>query len=90
MEDIDISIIRALFNKYNTQKKRTLDLCELETLFFDVLMNLGEKDPEQRKLEIAKEGLKIFDKNKNGTIEFNEFLEIIDFLIDQKGYQIIL
>ncbi len=90
MEDIDISIIRALFSKYDTQKKRALDLSQLETLFFDVLINLGEEDPEQRKFEVAKEGLEIFDKNKNGTIEFNEFFEIIGFLIEQKGYQIVL
>ena len=90
MEDIDISIIRALFSKYDTQKKRALDLSQLETLFFDVLNNLGEKDPEQRKIVIAKEGLEIFDKNRNGTIEFNEFLEIIDFLIEEKGYEIVL
>ena len=90
MEDIDISIIRALFSKYDTQKKRALDISQLETLFFDVLNNLGEKDPEQRKIVIAKEGLEIFDKNRNGTIEFNEFLEIIDFLIEEKGYEIVL
>ena len=90
MEDIDISIIRALFSKYDTRKKRCLDLSQLETLFFDVLTNLEEKDPELRKFEVAKEGLEIFDKNRNGTIEFNEFLEIIDFLIEQKGYKIAL
>ena len=90
MEDIDISIIRALFCKYDTQKKRALELSQLETLFFDVLINLGEEDPEQKKFEVAKEGLEIFDKNKNGAIEFNEFLEILDFLIEQKGYKVVL
>ena len=84
----DFSVIKALFDKYDTKKKNSLDLDQLENLFFDVLINLGEKNPEERKSEVAKEGLELFDKNKNGTIEFNEFYDIIDFLIYEKGYEI--
>ncbi len=89
MDEIDnLPTIKELFDKYDTKKKNSLDLPELETLFYDVLINLGEKNPEERKFEIAKEGLKLFDKNKNGTIEFNEFLDIIDFLVLEKGYEL--
>ena len=89
MDEIDnLPTIKELFDKYDTKKKNSLDLPELETLFYDVLINLGEKNPEGRKFEIAKEGLKLFDKNKNGTIEFNEFLDIIDFLVLEKGYEL--
>ena len=91
MDEIwDLSLVKALFDKYDTKKKKALDLAELESLFFDVLTNLGEKNPEKQKFQIAKEGLEIFDKNKNGTIEFNEFSDIIDFLILEKGYDLSL
>ena len=86
MEDVDT--IKALFDKYDIKKNKSLDTTDLERLFFDVLINLGEENPEKRKYEIAKQSLNIFDKNKNGTIEFNEFWEIIDFLIDEKGFKI--
>ena len=29
-----------------------------------------------------------FDLNKNGTIEYNEFAELINFLIEEKGYNL--
>ena len=86
MEDVDTII--ALFDKYDIKKNTSLDINDLERLFLDVLIYLGEENPEIRKCEIAKQGLNIFDKNKNGTIEFNEFLEIIVFLIEEKGYEI--
>ena len=89
MNDIyDLSTKKELFDKYDIRRQNSLGLTELETLFYDVLIELGENDAEDRKLEIAKEGLEIFDKNKNGTIEFNEFLDLIEFLILEKGYEI--
>ena len=86
MEDLDT--IKALFDKYDFKKNKSLDITDLERLFFDVLINLGEENPEKRKYEIAKQSLNIFDKNKSGTIEFNEFWEIIYFLIVEKGFKI--
>ena len=89
MNDIyDLSTKKELFDKYDIRRQNSLGLTELETLFYDVLIELGENDAEDRKLEIAKEGLEMFDKNKNGTIEFNEFLDLIEFLILEKGYEI--
>ena len=84
----DEGTIKALFDKYDIKKNNSLDITDLERLFLDVLIYLGEENPEIRKYEVAKQGLNIFDKNKNGTIEFNEFLEIIVFLIEEKGYEI--
>ena len=84
----DEGTIKALFDKYDIKKNNSLDITDLERLFLDVLIYLGEESPEIRKYEVAKQGLNIFDKNKNGTIEFNEFLEIIVFLIEEKGYEI--
>ena len=84
----DLPTVQALFDKYDIKQKKALDLTDLETLFLDVLIDLGIKNPEIQKYEVAKESLNIFDKNQNGTIEFEEFMEIIDFLILEKGYEI--
>ena len=84
----DLPTLQALFDKYDVNQKKALDLTDLETLFLDVLIDLGIKNPEIQKYEVAKESLNIFDKNQNGTIEFEEFMEIIDFLILEKGYEI--
>ena len=84
----DEGTIKALFDKYDIKKNNSLDITDLERLFLDVLIYLGEENPEIRKYEVAKQGLNIFDKNKNRTIEFNEFWEIIVFLIEEKGYEI--
>ncbi len=29
-----------------------------------------------------------FDSNKNGIIEYNEFVDLISFLINEKGYEL--
>ena len=84
----DLSILQALFDKYDIKQKKALDLTDLETLFLDVLIDLGEENPEKYKNEVAKESLNLFDKNQNGTIEFDEFMDIIDFLVLEKGYEI--
>ena len=67
----DEGTIKSLFDKYDIKKNNSLDITDLERLFLDVLIYLGEENPEIRKYEVAKQGLNIFDKNKNGTIEFN-------------------
>ena len=84
----DISTLQALFDKYDIKQKKALDLTDLETLFLDVLIDLGIKNPEKQKYEVAKKSLNLFDKNQSGTIEFEEFRDIIDFLILEKGYEI--
>ena len=84
----DISSIKALFDKYDEKNNKYLELKELENLFFDVLVNLGIENPEKRKLDVAKESLDIYNKKNTGRINFNEFIEIIDFLILEKEYKI--
>ena len=35
--------------------------------------------------KIAEDAISNFDLNQNGTIEFNEFCQLISFLINEKG-----
>ena len=54
----------------------------------DILRELGENLPEKKHIEVAEEGFKRFDMNKNKIIEFNEFYEFMRFIISEKGYDL--
>ena len=47
---------------------------------------MGEYFPDKKNDEVAEEGMNNFDTNKNGTIEYNEFFELMQFLVNEKGY----
>ena len=85
---LDENKARELFNKYDINQKGVLDNEEFEKMILDTLKSLDEENPEERFEQIAQEGLKYFDNNKNGKIEFNEFYKLLDFLILEKGFEI--
>ena len=87
-DKIDEEEARELFNRYDTQHKGSLSKEEFEKMILDTLKNLSEETPEENFQTIAQEGMKYFDKNKNGKIEFNEFYMLLDFLILEKGFEI--
>ena len=86
-DKIDEEEARELFNRYDKQHKGALDKEEFEKMILDILTNLGEENPEENLETIAQEGMKNYDNNKNGKIEFNEFFNLLDFLILEKGYE---
>jgi Ca2+-binding EF-hand superfamily protein len=47
---------------------------------------MGENIPEKKHDQVVDEAMENFDKNKNGIIEYNEFVDLINFLINEKGY----
>ena len=49
---------------------------------------MGENYPEKRHDQVVEEALSNFDSNQNGTIEYDEFVEVINFLINEKGYEL--
>lgn len=38
--------------------------------------------------ELAEEDMNNIDLNKNGTIEYDEFVELINFITSEKGYKL--
>ena len=80
------SKIKALFEKYDTNKNGVLDRSEFFIVFKKLLSEMGENFPDKKNDEVAEEGMNNFDLNKNGTIEYDEFAELIHFLINEKGY----
>ena len=82
----DESKIKAMFEKYDTDKNGVLDREEFFRVFKQLLSEMGENFPDKKNDEVAEEGMNNFDLNKNGTIEYDEFVELMNFLISEKGY----
>ena len=57
-------------------------------VFKSLVKKLSYDQSEDELDSIANEAITKFDLNKNGLIEFNEFKELIRFLIDDKGLSI--
>ena len=85
---VDHDKVKALFEKYDFNKNGVLEPDEFLQIMLDILRQLGEDLPEKKHQEVAEEGLMRFDLNGNGTIEFNEFYEFINFLVSEKGYSL--
>ena len=84
---LDENDARDLFNRYDKDQTGALETEEFEKLMFDALKSLGEENPEETFKSIAQEGMRHYDVNKSGKIEFNEFYKLLDFLILEKGYE---
>ncbi len=84
----EIDKIRAIFNEYDTNKNGTIDKSEFKPFFKDVLSKLGETIDGQDFEDTVNEGIFIFDQNKNDVIDFDEFVSIVKFLQDEKGYKL--
>ena len=85
---VDHEKVKQLFEKYDFNKNGILEPDEFLTIMVDIMRTLGEDIPEKKHQEVAEEGLARFDLNGNGTIEFNEFYEFINFLVAEKGYSL--
>ena len=84
---LDKDKLQDLFTKYDFNRNGVLDKDELIAIFLDILKEIGEEFPE-KKNEKVKECLEKFDTNKNQKLEFSEFYNLIDFLVNEKGYQL--
>ena len=80
--------IKELFNGYDTNKNGVLDREEFYKGFSDLIKSLAEGQTDDEIKKIAEEAIEKFDLNKNGQIEMNEFLNLMEFLIYDKGLSI--
>ena len=53
-----------------------------------MVKQLADDQTEEELDQITKEAIVKFDLNQNGTIEFEEFNDLVRFLIDEKGLSI--
>jgi Ca2+-binding EF-hand superfamily protein len=85
MSDKQKEKMRIIFNKYDENKNGVLEKVEFIKVFRDLIKSLGEDMSSNEVDKIAEDAISNFDLNQNGTIEFNEFCQLISFLINEKG-----
>ena len=80
--------IRRMFQSYDDNGNGVLDREEFYKVLKSMIKTLAEDQSEEELDKIAEEATIKFDLNKNGIIEFNEFNNLVRFLIDEKGLSI--
>lgn len=87
-EQEKFEIVKKLFDKYDQNKNGSLERAELMVGLEDLILSLGEPITHDLVETICEEAIQNFDQNKNGFLEFNEFIELIKFLIEEKGLRL--
>jgi Ca2+-binding EF-hand superfamily protein len=77
-----------IFNKFDKNKKGELGNDEIRLFLYTVFDELGEDTSVLKGNALICELLDLFDKDKNGLINFKEFNKLIEFLILEKGLNI--
>ena len=80
--------IRRMFLSYDDNKNGVLDREEFYKVFKSMIQQLADDQTEEELDKIAEEATQKFDLNQNGKIEFEEFNNLVRFLIDEKGLSI--
>ena len=88
MSELDDSQIEDIFQSFDKKKKGVLDRYEVKEFFKKVLIDLEEDTVLLTSENLLKQFYEMFDKNKDGKIDFNEFKSVMEFLINEKEYQL--
>ena len=80
--------VKEIFNNYDENQNGVLDRMEFFKGFTKLLKSLAGGESDQEIKKISEEAIAKFDLNKNGVIEFEEFTNLMSFLIIDKGLQI--
>lgn len=82
------TFITKMFQLYDENNNGVLEREEFCKVFKNLVIKLSDDQDEEELDSITNEAIIKFDLNKNGIIEFNEFKNLIRFLIDDKGLSI--
>ena len=88
MDEYTKEQIKELFRKYDTNCNGILEKEEFCKGFYQLVKSLAEGQTDEEIQKIADEAVEKFDLNHNGQIEINEFFQLMNFLIDEKGLTI--
>ena len=80
--------INEIFDENDENKTGKLDKEVFIKVFQHLMKALGQDDNDNENEKIAEEALDRFDLNQNGFIERNEFINLMRFLIEEKGLSI--
>ncbi len=84
----EATFIRRMFESYDDNDNGVLDKEEFCKVLKNMVKQLADDQTEEELDQITKEAIVKFDLNQNGTIEFEEFNDLVRFLIDEKGLSI--
>ncbi len=87
-KDEEETYIRRMFNSYDDDDNGYLDKQEFVKVVKSMIKDLAEGQTDEEIEEIAIESIDRFDLNQNGKIEYDEFRQLVKFLIDEKGLAI--
>ena len=88
MDPEEETFIRRMFNSYDLDDNGYLDKTEFYKDVKRLVESLAEGQTEEEINQITNDAVEKFDLNKNGKIEYNEFRELVIFLIEEKGLSI--
>ena len=88
MDPEEETFIRRMFNSYDLDDNGYLDKMEFYKVVKRLVESLAEGQTEEEINQITNDAVEKFDLNKNGKIEYNEFRELVIFLIEEKGLSI--
>lgn len=80
--------IMNIFNNFDIYKRGSLGDIEIRQFLEEVFTSLGEDIRELNDNKIVVQLFEIFDSDHNGRINLTEFINLMKFLIDEKGYKL--
>ena len=85
MDPEEETFIRRMFNSYDLDDNGYLDKMEFYKVVKRLVESLAEGQTDEEINQITNDAVEKFDLNKNGKIEYNEFRDLVIFLIEEKG-----
>ena len=80
--------IQEVFDRFDENHNGALDKVEFYKGFEELIKSLAEGHSDEEIKTISEEAIELFDLNRNGQIELNEFNQLMFFLINEKGLEI--
>ena len=80
--------IMNIFNNFDIYKRGSLGDIEIRRFLEEVFTSLGEDIRELNDNKIVVQLFEIFDSDHNRRINLTEFINLMKFLIDEKGYKL--
>ena len=88
MDPEEETFINRMFNSYDLDDNGYLDKMEFYKVVKRLVESLAEGQTDEEINQITNDAVEKFDLNKNGKIEYNEFRDLVIFLIEEKGLSI--
>ena len=84
MSDFE-SKAREIFNRYDTNNSGSIEKKELVLYLHDIFKFFGLDLPQDQLEAATAEGIKKYDLNGDGVLQFNEFADLLRYLVEEKG-----